>query len=200
MTIEPATHSDLNTILACLAAEAAAGEQTVRGNRNLIAQRQQEIEFFGLREAGQVVAFALGKSGAIAIQEIRPDCRAKGDGRILAQLAIDRSLAADTRTGKAVMTECQAVRGRLGAAIAMTTPWLETINGLCKPLLSCAEGAEVIHRKAPWRSFEAVEYATLEWVDWFNNRRLLELLGNVPPAEAEERYTPCWTINPWLRN
>jgi transposase InsO family protein len=56
----------------------------------------------------------------------------------------------------------------------------ETINGLYK--------AEVIHRRGPWRSFEAVEFATLEWVDWFNNRRLLEPIGNVPPAEAEERY------------
>lgn len=56
----------------------------------------------------------------------------------------------------------------------------ETINGLYK--------AEVIHRRGPWRSFEAVEYATLEWVDWFNSRRLLEPIGNIPPAEAEERY------------
>ena len=56
----------------------------------------------------------------------------------------------------------------------------ETINGLYK--------AEVIHRSGPWRSFEAVEYATLEWVDWFNNRRLLEPVGNIPPAEAEARY------------
>jgi putative transposase len=56
----------------------------------------------------------------------------------------------------------------------------ETINGLYK--------AEVIHRRGPWRSFEAVEFATLEWVDWFNTRRLLEPIGNIPPAEAEERY------------
>ena len=56
----------------------------------------------------------------------------------------------------------------------------ETINGLYK--------AEVIHRKGPWRSFEAVEFATLEWVDWFNHRRLLEPIGNIPPAEAEEQY------------
>ena len=56
----------------------------------------------------------------------------------------------------------------------------ETINGLYK--------AEVIHRRGPWRSFEAVEFATLEWVDWFNNRRLLEPIGNIPPAEAEEQY------------
>lgn len=56
----------------------------------------------------------------------------------------------------------------------------ETINGLYK--------AEVIHRRGPWRSFEAVEFATLEWVDWFNNRRLLEPIGNVPPAEAEAAY------------
>lgn len=57
---------------------------------------------------------------------------------------------------------------------------VETINGLYK--------AEVIHRRGPWRSFEAVEFATLEWVDCFNNRRLLEPIGNIPPAEAEERY------------
>ena len=56
----------------------------------------------------------------------------------------------------------------------------ETINGLYK--------AEVIHRCGPWRSFEAVELATLTWVDWFNHRRLLEPIGNIPPAEAEERY------------
>jgi len=54
------------------------------------------------------------------------------------------------------------------------------INGLYK--------AEVIHRRGPWRSFEAVEFATLEWVDWFNNRRLLEPIGNRPPAEAEAAY------------
>ena len=56
----------------------------------------------------------------------------------------------------------------------------ETINGLYK--------AEVIHRRCPWRSMEAVEYETLKWVDWFNNRRLLEPIGNIPPAEAEEKY------------
>ena len=56
----------------------------------------------------------------------------------------------------------------------------ETINGLFK--------AEVIHRRGPWRSFDAVEYATLEWVDWFNNRRLLEPTGNIPPAEAEANF------------
>ena len=56
----------------------------------------------------------------------------------------------------------------------------ETINGLFK--------TEVIHRRGPWRSFDAVEYATLEWVDWFNNRRLLEPIGNIPPAEAEANF------------
>ena len=46
----------------------------------------------------------------------------------------------------------------------------------------------MIHRRGPWRHLEAVEYATLEWVDWFNNRRLLEPIGNVPPAEFEAAY------------
>jgi putative transposase len=48
--------------------------------------------------------------------------------------------------------------------------------------------AEVIGRLGPWRSLEPVEWATLAWVDWFNHRRLLEPIGNIPPAEAEERY------------
>ena len=56
----------------------------------------------------------------------------------------------------------------------------ETVIGLFK--------TEVIHRRGPWRGFEAVEFATLEWVDWFNHRRLLEPIGHVPPAEAEARY------------
>ena len=66
-------------------------------------------------------------------------------------------------------------RGRAALSNRASTP-----NGLFK--------AEVIHRRGPWRSFEAVEYATLEWVDWFNNRRLLEPIGNIPPAEAEARF------------
>jgi transposase InsO family protein len=56
----------------------------------------------------------------------------------------------------------------------------ETVIGLFK--------TEVIHRRGPWRGIEAVEFATLEWVDWFNHRRLLEPIGNIPPAEAENRY------------
>ena len=56
----------------------------------------------------------------------------------------------------------------------------ESVIGLFK--------TEVIHRRGPWRSLEAVEFATLEWVDWFNKRRLLEPIGNVPPAEAEDRF------------
>ncbi len=56
----------------------------------------------------------------------------------------------------------------------------ETLIGLYK--------TEVIHRQGPWRSLDAVEYATLEWVDWFNRRRLLEPIGYVPPAELERAY------------
>ena len=55
-----------------------------------------------------------------------------------------------------------------------------TINGLFK--------AAVIHRSGPWRSFEAVEFATLEWGDWFNTRHLLEPNGNSAPAEAEANF------------
>ena len=56
----------------------------------------------------------------------------------------------------------------------------ETIIGLFK--------AEVIWNSGPWRNIEDVEFATLEWVDWFNNRRLLSSIGNLPPVEFEERY------------
>jgi putative transposase len=56
----------------------------------------------------------------------------------------------------------------------------ESIIGLFK--------AEVIRRKGPWRTLEAVEFATLTWVDWFNHRRLLEPIGYMPPAEYEARY------------
>ena len=66
------------------------------------------------------------------------------------------------------------------SATATTTPSPKPMIGLFK--------TEVIHRRGPWRSFEAVEHATLEWVDWFNNRLLLEPIGNIPPAEAEAAY------------
>jgi putative transposase len=56
----------------------------------------------------------------------------------------------------------------------------ESVIGLFK--------TEVIHHKGPWRHLEAVELATLQWVDWFNMRRLLEPIGYVPPAEYEARY------------
>ncbi len=56
----------------------------------------------------------------------------------------------------------------------------ETIIGLFK--------TEVIHHRGPWRHLDVVEYATLAWVDWFNHRRLLEPIGNVPPAELKSAY------------
>lgn len=56
----------------------------------------------------------------------------------------------------------------------------ETINGLYK--------AELIHKRGPWRNLQSVEMATLAWVDWFNNRRLLGPIGNIPPVEAEAAY------------
>ena len=56
----------------------------------------------------------------------------------------------------------------------------ETINGLYK--------TKLIHRRAPWKTKESLELATLEWVFWFNHHRLLEPIGYIPPAEAEENY------------
>lgn len=71
---------------------------------------------------------------------------------------------------------------RYAAFLIQPSPILRhsSINGLYE--------TEVIRRRGPWRSLEAVEFATLEWVEWFNDRRLLEPIGNIPPAEAEARY------------
>lgn len=71
--------------------------------------------------------------------------------------------------------------GRRGDAY--DTALAETVIGLFK--------TEVIHHGGPWRSFDDVEYATLEWVAWFNTTRLLEPLGYVPSAEFEARYYAC---------
>jgi putative transposase len=56
----------------------------------------------------------------------------------------------------------------------------ETINGLYK--------TEIIRRRKSWRTMDEVEIETLKWVDWFNNRRLLEPIGNIPHAKAEEAF------------
>ena len=56
----------------------------------------------------------------------------------------------------------------------------ESVIGLCK--------TEVVRRRGPWPHLEAVEFATLEWVDWFNHRRLLAPIGHLPPAECEQQY------------
>ncbi len=64
----------------------------------------------------------------------------------------------------------------------------ETVIGLFK--------TEVIHRRGPWRSLEAVEFATLEWVEGFNTRRGLEPIGHVPPAEAEKAYYAALEVRP----
>jgi hypothetical protein len=65
-------------------------------------------------------------------------------------------------------------------AIALSTFWPKTIKGLCK--------AEVSHRRDRWRSFEAVGHVTLEWINYISNRRLLEPIGNIRLAEAEDRH------------
>lgn len=64
----------------------------------------------------------------------------------------------------------------------------ESIIGLFK--------TEVIRRRGPWRTLDDVEIATLEWVDWFNNRRLLEPIGNIPPAEAEANFYAALVTEP----
>jgi len=71
-------------------------------------------------------------------------------------------------------------RGVQYVSIKYTERLAESIIGLYK--------TEVIRRRRPWKHLEQVEFATLEWVDWFNNRRLLEAIGDMPPAELEKMY------------
>lgn len=68
----------------------------------------------------------------------------------------------------------------------------ETINGLYK--------AEVIHRRGPWRNFEAAEFATFEWVDWFNNPRLLSPLATYRQPKPSNAIAPCWNNRPGRHN
>ena len=69
---------------------------------------------------------------------------------------------------------------------------VETINGIQK--------TEVIYRRGPWLSFEAVEYATLEWVNWFNNRGLLNLSTHPTRRSRAAIFLLCWTTSPLLRD
>jgi putative transposase len=75
-----------------------------------------------------------------------------------------------------------------GVGDAYDNALAESVIGLYK--------TEVIYRRGPWRGFEDVEYATLEWVAWFNTQRLLEPLGYVPPAEFEEQYYRAQATQP----
>ena len=78
------------------------------------------------------------------------------------------------------LAEAGAVTSVGSAGDSFDNALAETIIGLYK--------TELIRRRGPWRGLDEVEYATLEWVDWFNHRRLLEPIGHVPPAEFEAAY------------
>ena len=60
----------------------------------------------------------------------------------------------------------------------------ECVAGFCRADYK----AELVYHRGPWKTIESLELATLTWVTWFNHTRLLEPIGNIPPAEAEERY------------
>jgi putative transposase len=77
--------------------------------------------------------------------------------------------------------------GECGIQASVGTTGDSYDNALAESIIGLFK-AEVIHRRGPWRSVDNVEYATLEWVDWFNNRRLFGPIGDVPPIEFEEAY------------
>ncbi len=98
--------------------------------------------------------------------------------RLTRQPTIQRAKASIKYTGRLAEACIEPSVGSVGHSY--DNALAETINGLFK--------AEVIYRRGPWRSFDAVECATLEWVDWFSTRRPLEPIGNIPPAEAETNF------------
>jgi len=108
-----------------------------------------------------------------AVRERRP---AKGD--LIHHSDRGSQYLSITYTDRLVETGIEPSVGSVGDSY--DNAMAETVNGLFK--------AEVIHRGGPWRTCEQVELATLKWVDWFNTRRLLEPIGNIPPAEAEANY------------
>jgi putative transposase len=61
------------------------------------------------------------------------------------------------------------------------------VNALAESVIGLYK-SELIHRQGPWRNADQIEWVTLEWVDWWNHRRLLEPIGNIPPAEKEDNY------------
>ena len=85
-------------------------------------------------------------------------------------------IAADDQLGEAEIVASVGSKGDSYDCDALA----ESYNGLYK--------TELIHRKGPWRNVEHVEWETLKYVDWFNNRRIHESLGDVPPVEFEDHY------------
>ena len=92
---------------------------------------------------------------------------------------------------------CRAMNTRLGSLINNDLARDGCRRRTTKNALSWGERdlfeTEVIRCQGPWRNRDAVEMATLEWVDWYNNRRLLEALDDIPPAEAESVYYSTMT-------
>ena len=80
-----------------------------------------------------------------------------------------------------------AVRGTLSAVASVGSIKDSYDNALAETIIGLYK-TEVIRSRSPWRTIEEVEYAILGWVDWFNNRRLFEPIGNVSPAEFEMAY------------
>ena len=147
-----------------------------------------------LFEAGRAPATA-----ALAVAAVRfraklagqPDPAGEATARVLGGY---RRTAADRGRGQAAPLRADGLAAILATAARPRTDG----RGVESPTTAHRRGrrdaviglykTEVIRRKGPWRTLEAVEFATLTWVDWFNTRRLLGPLGDIPPAEFEAQY------------
>jgi transposase InsO family protein len=113
-----------------------------------------------------------------ALEQAIHDCRPAQDAGLVAHSDRGSQYLAIRYTERLAEAGIEPSVGSVGDSY--DNALAETLIGLFK--------TEAIRPRGPWRSFEAVEFATLEWVDWFNHRRLLEPIGYVPPAEAEATY------------
>ena len=110
--------------------------------------------------------------------------RQPGDGEVIGGVGIKEGGDEDMKkAGDEKKDRHPRHSGSASLLLLHATPFLSV-----PPLHKMPFKTEVLHRRGPWRTIDAVEYATLEWVDWFNHRRLLEPIGKIPPAVLEQAY------------
>ena len=182
-----------------------ASSRSLRGNRHA-ASDKRSAQLYSQCETSYAVSYSrvskgstaitgplgIASTGSFAVRNVARSMRAE-----LVLDALEQALWSRTGTKGVVHhsdrgSQYLSIRYCERLAEAKAQPSVGSVgdsydNALAEIIIGLYK-TEVIHRRGPWRHLEAVEYATLEWVDWFNHRRLLEPIGNMPPAELESSY------------